>query len=80
MRLTRTADEVPTMIADLLRLPADRVRDDTELTALITDSFMLVELIIDLQEELGVRFGQEDVQRVRTVADIVALVRERQAA
>ena len=50
------------------------------MTELITDSFVLVELVIDLQEEFGVRFEQDDVQRIRTVADLADLVAVRSAA
>ena len=74
---TITDDDISTKIADLLRVPADRVQPETVLTELITDSFMLVELVIEMQEEYGVRFAQDDVQHARTVAQLAELVRLR---
>jgi acyl carrier protein len=80
MALTATTDDVARQIAALLRVPADRVRPDTLLADLITESFLLVELVIDLQEEFGVRFLQDDVAKVRTVEDVANLVALRSGA
>ena len=64
-------------IASKLSKPAGRVADATPLLELVQESFALVELVIDLQETFGVRFSQEDLNAVRTVGDLVALVRKR---
>lgn len=74
------ARDVAGKIAGLLNVPADRVHGDTPLADLVTDSFVLVELVIDMQEEYGVRFQQSDVAQVRTVDDLAALVALRRAA
>ena len=75
----RTYDksQVYDMIAASLRLPADRVRDETVVTDLVTDSFVLVELVVELQEEFGVHFVQEDLGRVTTFGDLAQLVQDR---
>ncbi len=70
-------DTVNAKIADVLRLPAERVTDETALIDLALDSFVLVELVVELQEDFGVQFVQEDLPGIRTVGDIVRLVNER---
>jgi acyl carrier protein len=80
MALSPTVDDVTAKVAALLHVPVERVRPDTPLSELITDSFLLVELVIDLQEEYAVRFEQDDVRRARTVADVVTLLALRAAS
>ncbi len=64
-------------IAALLRFPAERIADETVLTDLVTDSFVLVEMVVELQEEFGVQFVQEDLGRVTTFGDLAHLVEDR---
>ena len=64
-------------IASQLKVPAGRLGDLTALTDLVQESFALVEMVIDLQETFSVRFGQDDLNKVKTVGDLVALVRSR---
>lgn len=66
-------------IAEVLRLPESKVTEDVSLQDLTVDSFVLVELVVELQEEFGVQFVQEDLPAVKTVGDVVRLVNERQA-
>lgn len=61
-------------IARFLRQPVEKLDDDTVLTELVAESFVLVEMVIQLQEEFGVRFGQEELKGVRTVGDLTALI------
>jgi|tagenome__1003787_1003787.scaffolds.fasta_scaffold15772366_1 acyl carrier protein len=80
MAVSSPITEIARTVANLLHVPPQRVTSTTPLTELVTDSFVLVELVIDLQEEYGVRFEQDDVQRVRTVQDLADLVSRRRAA
>ncbi len=66
-------DEVKEKMAGLLKQPVARLEDATALTDLVTDSFLLVEMVIELQEEFGVRLVQEDLNHVKTVADLTKL-------
>jgi acyl carrier protein len=61
-------------IARQLALPPGSVRPDDRLADLVPSSFSLVELLIELQEEHGIRLGQDDVRGLVTVGDLVALV------
>src|SRR2546430_17600879 len=59
--------------------PGESLRPDTTLRDLALDSFLLVEMAVDLQEEFDAIFSQEALQRVITVADLVSLLNVSQA-
>ena len=64
-------------ISTFLRLQAGKAADGAVLTDLVTESFVLVQLVIDLQEEFGIRLSGEDLREVRTVGDLIATVASR---
>lgn len=70
-------DDIGARIAEYLRVSPERVTPEAVLTDLVSDSFRLVEMAIELQDHYGVLFGQEDMQGVRTVSDLAALVESR---
>jgi acyl carrier protein len=57
-------------MARLLRQPTSQLENTTILTGLVTDSFELVEMVIELQERFMVRLTQEDLRDVKTVGDL----------
>ena len=72
--MNTTATGVKTRIAEVLNISADRVSEETNLKDLVSDSFLLVEMAIELQEDFRVRFSQEDLKVVHTVQDLIALI------
>jgi acyl carrier protein len=66
-------------IALILKQPNHKLEDDVLLTNLVTDSFVLVDMVIELQEEFGITLVQEDLKNVRTVGDLVDLFIQRTA-
>ena len=72
--MSTTAIGVKTRIAEVLNISADRVSEETNLKDLVSDSFLLVEMAIELQEDFRVRFSQEDLKVVHTVQDLIALI------
>jgi acyl carrier protein len=72
-------DRVLDRVAEVLRRPRTMVSMDTELSQLAADSFVLVELVLELQDEFRVRFDHDDVQGLRTVGEVVDLVEARTA-
>ena len=72
-----TAEDVCRRIAELLEVPERRARPDTVLTDLVTESFRLVEMAIELQEDYQVVFTQADMKQLVTVGDLAELVRSR---
>ena len=67
-------------IARKLDLPASRLNDQVELLSVVHGSFALVELVIELQEELDVHFGQSDMLNTETVGDFIRLFTQRMPA
>ena len=65
-------------IATFLRLPPGKTVDGAVLTDLVTESFVLVQIVIDLQEEFGIRLSGEDLREVRTVGDLITKVVSRE--
>jgi acyl carrier protein len=64
-------------MATLLKQPAAKLDDEAVLTSLVVESFVLIEMVIELQEEFGVRLVQEDLRNVRTVGDLTSLFESR---
>ena len=51
-----------------------KISPDLPLTTLVTDSFLLVELVIHLQDEVGALVQREDFESVVTVGDLIDVV------
>jgi len=64
-------------ISTFLRLQPGRAVDGAVLTDLVTESFVLVQLVIDLQEEFGIRLSGEDLRDVRSVGDLITTITSR---
>lgn len=57
-------------ISSFLKIPIEKVKDDAVLSDLVSDSFALVDMVVELQEEYSSRLTQENLKEVRTVADL----------
>jgi acyl carrier protein len=71
--VTATVGDVKAHMARILKLSPERLDDARILTDLVTESFVLVEMVIELQQELGVRVVQDNLKDVHTVGDLVGL-------
>ena len=67
-------DAVKERIASFLKQPISRLQDDVLLTNLVVESFILVEMIIELQDDFGVQLVQEDMRDVKTVGQLTELL------
>ena len=72
---TRIRDKM----AEVLGHESSAIADDAELSSLVNSSFVLVELVIELQEEFDVRFNQADMNEVTKVRDLIKLIENRVA-
>ncbi|MFN2505482.1 MAG: acyl carrier protein [Acidimicrobiales bacterium] len=70
-------EDICRRIAEVLGVPEPRVRPEVALTDLVSDSYRLVELAIELQDDYDVIFSQADLVGVDTVGDLAGLVRSR---
>lgn len=73
----RTIDfeQVADRIAGVLSVPAGDLTPQTPLRSLTMDSFVLVEVIVDLQEEFDAVFSQAELREVDTLGELVELLR-----
>jgi acyl carrier protein len=62
------------LLCTLLRKSQDQVPLEALLTDIVPDSFALVELLIGLQEDLGIRLDQEDLAKIKTVGQLMQLL------
>ena len=71
-------EKVKISMARFLNQPVTKLLDETLLTDLVTESFVLVEMVIELQEEFGIRLVQDDLRDVKTVRHLVDVLVRRQ--
>ena len=65
-------DSVKAFMAKQLNIPVSKLAEESaNLTDLVHESFILIELIIALQEEFKVRLVQEDLQEVKTLGHLL---------
>jgi acyl carrier protein len=64
------ASDFMTRFAAAIGRPRDSFDAGTSIRDLDVDSFALVDVLVRLQEELGVRIFQEDLAGVETVGDL----------
>lgn len=67
-------NDIRKRIAALLEVDVTEVHDEAMLFDIVTSSFRIVELVIELQELYDVRFHQEDMQAVATIGDLLELI------
>ncbi|MFI9103443.1 4'-phosphopantetheinyl transferase superfamily protein [Streptomyces fildesensis] len=69
-----TFDDVAHRISATLSVPVDTLTPETNLWDLAADSFLLVEMAVDLQEEFDALFTQADLREVTTLGQLAGLV------
>lgn len=72
-------DHMAKHISSLISVPAERLTPATTIRDLVPDSFTLVEIAVDLQEEYDLVLSQDDFKDLRTLGDLAALLRRRSA-
>jgi acyl carrier protein/phosphopantetheinyl transferase len=72
---TITFEEIADRIASTLSIPAGDLSPGTTLQELAADSFLLVEMVVDLQEEFDSMFTQSELRQITTLGELADLVR-----
>jgi acyl carrier protein len=71
-------EAVKNSIAKFLNIPATRLADESiVLTDIVQESFILIELVIELQEQLKVRLHQEDLEEVKTLGHLLDVLEKK---
>ncbi len=73
------SEEIKNRIAEVLAVSVERFNNETILKDLVTDSFLLVEMAIELQEDFQVRFSQEDLKKIGTIGDLIFLIKNKKS-
>ena len=67
--------KVKAAIAEFLGRPLADIRPEVELRELVEESFVLVELVVELQEAFEITLHGRDLEGVKTVAQLLEVVR-----
>ena len=59
------------------RLDGQTLELDSEFKKLGIGSWELVELVYDLEEEIGIEFADEELLKIKTVKDLLTLIDEK---
>ncbi|MBO2527171.1 MAG: hypothetical protein CW335_03200 [Clostridiales bacterium] len=70
-------ERIRTYLSEQLDIPAEELSRDTTFESLHLDSLDMVEMIMDLEEELGVDFGMEGDMQLETLGDLADYIEEK---
>ena len=69
------SDQVRTIAADLFGVPADKITPTSTPETIETwDSIQHLNLVLALEEKFGVQLSPEEIEQMKSIADIVKLV------
>lgn len=71
-------EKIRTMLAEKLECEADAIKLETDFNTLGIDSLDVMELLMNLEEELGVEIEMGE-NKINTVGDLVQLIEAKQA-
>ncbi len=70
-------DKVKDILAEQLRIDPERITEDAEIIAdLGADSLDVLQLLMTIEDEYGVKIPDEELENFRTVGDVVEYVEE----
>lgn len=67
-------NQIKTRISQILSVPTEKITDNAVLQELVMDSFILIDMVIDLQNTFNIRLNQEDLIPVKTVGDLITVM------
>ncbi len=72
-----TFEKVKSLIVEQLDVDEDKISPDTTFEDIDADSLDVVELVMALEEEFDLEISDEEVEKIKTVGDIVNYIEER---
>lgn len=71
-----TFEKISKIIAESLELSADGISPDTTPGELGLDSIDLVDLVMEIEDEIGVSIPDEEFETIKTIEDIVNIIED----
>ena len=72
-------DRIRTYLSEQLDIPVEEMDRDTTLESLHLDSLDMVEMIMDMEEELGVDFEMEGEMKLETIGELADFIDDKMA-
>ena len=70
-----TLDKVTNLLCEQLGISADKVTEDSKIIEdLGADSIDVFEMVMALEDELGIQIDEDKITELKTVKDVVALI------
>lgn len=79
MTREQISDFCITSLANVLRIPTDRIKTDTKFSRLGLDSAMVVYLLMELEEKLELELSPDDFYDYPTIDELSRYLAERRA-
>ena len=70
-------ERIISYLSEQLDIPAEDINRDTTFESLHLDSLDMVEMVMDMEEELGVDFEMEGKLNVETIGELADLIEEK---
>lgn len=61
-------------MAKVLHLKVENIKDELPLKQLVAESFILIELVIELQDTFDIVISQAELPEIETVGSLVAMI------
>ena len=72
-------DRIRTYLSQQLDIPVEEMSRDTTLESLHLDSLDMMEMVMDMEEELGVDFEMEGEMKLETIGDLADFIDDKLA-
>jgi len=74
-------EEVRNVASDIFRIPADKITAESSPETIENwDSTHHLNLVLAIEEKFGVRFEPEDIEQMKNIGAVAALVEKRRSA
>ena len=72
-------EKIRAYLSEQLDIPVDEMDRDTTFDSLHLDSLDMIEMVMDMEEELGVDFDMEGEMKLETIGDLADFIEDRLA-
>ena len=70
------AKEIRSLIAEIVELPEESITESSSFQDLGADSLMALEIVASIEKKYRIHIPEEELQRIKSFGDTIALVRE----